>query len=95
MKSEERFGKLFGKVISALNTLYYATLHIKRYMKDLRNLPYMVNNFLMRYPDSFSQRIKKLRTDRIYIIFKAQVNQIRRSGDIYMYLKVLPHLGIS
>ena len=51
-------------------------------LKDLPNLPNMVNNFLMRYPDSFGQRIKKLRTDLIYIIFKAQVNQARGSRDI-------------
>ena len=37
----------------------------------------------MRYPDSFGKRIKKLRTDLIYIISKAQVNQTRGSGDIY------------
>ena len=74
MKSEDRFEKLAYDFISALLTLYYATLHIKRHMKYLRNLPYMVNNFLMRYPDSFGQRIKKLLTDLIYIIFKAQVN---------------------
>ena len=42
----------------------------------------MVNNVLMRYPDSFGQRIKKLHTDRIYIIFKAQVNQSRGSWRI-------------
>ena len=42
----------------------------------------MVNNFLMRYPDSFGQRIKKLRTDLIYIIFKAQVNLASSLGDI-------------
>ena len=82
MRSDDRFGKLAYEFISALNTLYYATLHIKRHMKDLRHLPYMVNNFLMRYPDSFGLRTKKLRTDLIYIISKAQVNQTRGSGDI-------------
>ena len=51
-------------------------------LKDLPNLPNMVNNFLMRYPDSFGHRRKKVRLDLIYTIFKAQVNQVRGSRDI-------------
>ena len=82
MKYEDRSGKLVYEFNEALYTLYYGISHNKRYIKDLRNLPNMVNNFLMRYPDSFGQRIKKLRTDLIYIISKAQVNRTRDLGDI-------------
>ena len=74
MKSDDRFGKPAYEFIYALYTLYYDILHNKRHMKDLINFPNMVNNFLMWYPDSFGVRIKKLRIDLMYIIFKAQVN---------------------
>ena len=70
-------------------SLYMLPIHSTRLpcilrdlLKDSPNLPNMVNNFLMRYPDSFGQRIKKLRLDLISILFKAQVNQVRDSRDI-------------
>ena len=77
MKYEDRSGKLVYEFIEALYTLYYGISQNKRYMKDLRNLPYMVNNVLMRYPDSFGQRIQKLCINQFYIIFEAQVNKSR------------------
>ena len=47
---------------------------IKEILVVKREFPYLVNNILMRYQDSFDQRIKKLGNDLIYNIFEFQFN---------------------
>ena len=55
---------------------------IKEKLAIKREFPYLVNNFLMRYPDSFGQRTRQLGNDLIYNIFKFQLNLNSGCGDI-------------
>ena len=51
-------------------------------MKNVVDLPYLGNNFLMRYPDSFSQRRKGVALDLVHYIFEAEVSISKSLGDM-------------
>ena len=46
------------------------------------HIPLFGHNFLIRYPDSFGQRRKKLDTVQVYNIFQAEGNQTSTFQDI-------------
>ena len=48
--------------------------NIKEVIDDLRKFTKYGHNFLMRYPDSFGQRRKKLGLDHVYNILKSQLS---------------------
>ena len=81
-KSEYRYGKAICDFILPLNTSFCSIWHNKGDIRNLRKFPFMVNNFVMRYPDSFGQRRKKLANDLVCIIFQSWWNPSSGFWDI-------------
>ena len=62
---------MFYKVVLTMES---SKSTINRGVSDFVKLPYLVNNFLMRYPDDFGQNIKVVALGAWHIIFKDEVS---------------------